>query len=851
LEATNDALRGKGSFAKAETGLAAINGLNIRTTLSMVVHPQNHHQMADIVWLAANYNVANVHYMWLLATGRASGELLVPIETLFENLVQCHAVAEKNQITIDNIANLSAQVFSTPGTKYDLCNAGWESLAIGPDGIVYPTPALVGQEKAACGHVTAGLSDIWQNSPELSSLRNLSVLNDTAYAANPLKYIIGGGDIDLSFYAGGNYVGHDPYVPLYSRLALWLMIQSAQLVDERPWPQIRRKMGEKLLHCIRDGEAVSLTHSNCVLTFADTHGVVGDFYSSAAKDENTDITNPVCYPIEEMSHIPQTGRIRSYGCGSPVLDATVKPGETVVDLGSGAGVECYIAARKVGAEGSVIGIDMLDKMLALARQSIDDVAVNLGYRNVTFKKGILEQLPIDDCSVDVVISNCVINLSEDKRQTFAEIWRILKPGGRIVISDVVTDAPCPPVIQNDAKFRGECLAGALVQPQLTNMLESAGFSQIRVIKRFFYRKILEHQFYSITYTAFRPLPPERSKVLYPGPYAAVMTDDGTLLLRGQTSELSWPNETKGSTAIFKLDSLGNVANIKAVNTCCSEAIPSTGQLGNDKIPSETTVNCDCFAPPEDSASSRNNAALQTKMQNKKFRQDCMQCGKPLVYLPEDRQEICVFCGKQFRANAVCENGHFVCDCCHGNDMLEVAKYICTHTNALDMIDLINQLRSHPSFSIHGPDHHFVLPGVITAVYKNLGGELSDQDIINAIDRGQSVPGGVCAFWGTCGAAIGAGIAFGIVIRSTPYTPSPRQIVQQVTETVINRLNQIQAARCCQREVWTTLKTVAELSEVYLPVTLNAQGDVQCRQHGQNRECVHRNCPYFKVQNDKR
>ncbi len=103
---------------------------------------------------------------------------------------------------------------------------------------------------------------------------------------------------------------------------------------------------------------------------------------------------------------------------------------------------------------------------------------------------------------------------------------------------------------------------------------------------------------------------------------------------------------------------------------------------------------------------------------------------------------------------------FVCDHCHGKDMVDVVKHICIHTDATDMIDLMNQLRRHPSFPLHGPEHHFAVPGVITAVYRNLGGDIQESDITTAIDRGRGVPGGVCAFWGTCGAAVGAGIALG-------------------------------------------------------------------------------------------
>lgn len=836
LEETNDRLRGAGAFARTTAALAELKKSNITTTLSMVVHPDNFHQMTKMVELGVAFSVNAIHYMWLLTAGRASTQPKVPMDELFNHLVQAHDMAAAHGLTIDNITNLAARVFSTPGTKYDLGNAGWESLALDPDGIVYPTPALIGSKETECGHISQGLETVWRNSSALEALRNLSVKDDPVYGNNPLKYIVGGPDIDHSFHTGGSYLGHDPYLPLYSRLALWLMVQSAQITREAPWPQIRRKMGEKLLHCEKEGESVALTHSNCVLTLADTHGVVGDFYSAAAQQENTEITNPVCYPDSEMSHIPQYARIRSYGCGSPVLDAGVSLGDTVVDLGCGAGVECYIATRKTGPSGHVIGIDMLDHMLALARKPLGDVARNLGYGNVSFKKGFLEHLPLADNTVDLVISNCVINLSQDKRQTFAEIFRVLAPGGRIFISDVVTDVPCPPEIQNDAVLRGACLSGALVQPQLMSILESAGFSRIRVMKRFFYKEVLNHRFYAVTYTAFRPKAAQKTMILYPGPHAAVVTDDGQLLLRGQSSESIRPSDAGEDTTIFELNHMGGTANIQALNACsCELPPPLADEKTSDLNPTPSSQ--------EHLVSSGLKTAPTTVT---KFQQDCMLCGRPLVYPEEQKQETCVFCGREYPADAICEKGHFVCDHCHGIDMVDVVKHICTHTQATDMIDLMTQLRSHPSFPLHGPEHHFAVPGVIAAVYRNLGGNITNSDITTAIDRGRAVPGGACAFWGTCGASVGAGIAFGVILKSTPLKAKARQIVQQVSESVIHELNRIEAARCCRREVWTTFKTVARLSELYLPRPLRAEGDVQCRQQGKNRECIREACPYFKV-----
>ncbi|MDY6904994.1 MAG: DUF5714 domain-containing protein [Thermodesulfobacteriota bacterium] len=848
---TNDNLRGEGTYEKLLSAFDAIKDIAPSVTLSMAVHAANYHQMPDMVALADEYGFTGVHYMWLLVTGKAKPKDFVPCDTLFAGLMQCHERAKAANIAIDNIQNMATRVFATPGTRHDLSNAGWTSLSVGPDGTVYPAPALIGQADLACGQIVAreDLGLIWRNSAILKALRNLSLLSDDTATTDPLRFITGGGDIAHSYYAGGAFVGHDPYLPLYRDLALWLMTQSAGLTPDSATngtPRLRRKMGEKLLQCHHDGQGVALTHSNCVLTFAGTHQVVGDFYTAADKFDNPDIINPVCYPETELAHIPLSGRVRSYGCGSPVLDAGIATGEVVMDLGAGAGVECFIAARKTGPTGKVIGLDMLDHMLTRASQSLEAVADNLGYRNVIFKKGFLEAIPVADNMVDVIISNCVINLSEDKRQTFAEIFRVLRPGGRIYISDVITDAPCPPSIQNDATLRGECIAGALLQPHLMAILEAMGFHQIRIVKRFFYREVQGHRFYSVTYTAFKPTDvPSQRPVVYPGPYAAVIMDNGQVLMRGESRDAHWPYPAENDPAIFTLDVLGGADNIEAENTCC--AAPSTDSAGCDCAePPEAQSGCECDQPP---ASGGCGISIQPVVSDAnpaagKILAGCMVCGKPLQYLNQDRPETCTLCGQILTANAVCEAGHFVCDACHSRDMIDIVKHICIHTDATDLIDLLNLLRTHPSFPVHGPEHHFAVPGIILAVYRNLGGDVTGADILTGVDRGKTVPGGVCAFWGACGAAMGVGIAYGIMLKSTPLTPTPRQLVQQVTDTVIQKINMNEAARCCQRESFTALKTAAELSKKLLPVELKAEGDMQCRQQRKNRECIQQACPYF-------
>ena len=174
-----------------------------------------------------------------------------------------------------------------------------------------------------------------------------------------------------------------------------------------------------------------------------TRDDVKDFYSVAAVVPKQELCCPVTYDKLEIDHIPQEVFSISYGCGSPVAIAGITEGEIMADLGSGGGVDCFIAAKKVGAFGKVIGIDMTEQMLEKARGFSNIVATNLGYNNVEFKYGFLEEIPVDDNSIDVITSNCVINLSTEKETVFKEIYRILKTGGRFVISDIVSDKDVP------------------------------------------------------------------------------------------------------------------------------------------------------------------------------------------------------------------------------------------------------------------------------------------------------------------------------------------------------------------------------------------------------------------------
>ncbi len=181
------------------------------------------------------------------------------------------------------------------------------------------------------------------------------------------------------------------------------------------------------------------------------------------------------YSSAQLLSLPE-GADLGLGCGNPQAIASLTPGETVLDLGSGAGIDCFLAARSVGPEGHVIGVDMTPDMISKARANCEQG----GYRQVEFRLGEIEHLPVADGSVDVILSNCVINLSPDKQQVFHEAFRVLKAGGRLAISDIVASTALPDEIRDDLQLYSGCMAGASLIADLQSMMAKAGFDDIRI-----------------------------------------------------------------------------------------------------------------------------------------------------------------------------------------------------------------------------------------------------------------------------------------------------------------------------------------------------------------------------------
>ncbi|MBE0672899.1 MAG: arsenite methyltransferase [Anaerolineales bacterium] len=193
------------------------------------------------------------------------------------------------------------------------------------------------------------------------------------------------------------------------------------------------------------------------------------------------------YPADLLTIVPSDVASTSYGCGDPITLASLKPGQIVLDLGSGAGLDCLLAAQKVGPEGRVIGVDMTPEMIERAQAN----AKRVNATNVEFRQGYLEDLPVDSSTVDVIISNCVINLSPDKEKVFNEAFRVLAPGGKLAVSDIVTDGSLPEIVKQSLSAWAGCVAGAVEAKEYTSMMESVGFMDISINPVFFDKETVD------------------------------------------------------------------------------------------------------------------------------------------------------------------------------------------------------------------------------------------------------------------------------------------------------------------------------------------------------------------------
>jgi 7,8-dihydro-6-hydroxymethylpterin dimethyltransferase len=569
----NDPIRGAGTFVRIRDGIRAALDAGLRTTVTMVLLRHNLADAPALVDLAADLGVSNVHLLWPHRRGRVlTGPFakLPAAADILRAVRRARDTARARGVTIDNIEELRLRFDGTPGIKNDLAGAGWTSLCLSTDGGIYPSASMAGVPELHCGSVLdAPLEAIWKTSPVLTDLRGATVDQKVECRRCHLKFLCGGGDLEHGYWASGgasgrgSFLGHDPYCDLYKGLAgdafEQFAVEGRASVQARSGfdrPVVLRGMGEKTLH--DEPAIVRTTHSACVLSeeVADrSRAAVREFYGHAAEEPQAELCCPVRPDPEDLAHIPPEVVARFYGCGSPVSSATPRPGETLVDLGSGAGIDCFIAARRVGAEGRVFGIDMTDQMLAVARDSQPHVTAALGYDNVEFRKGVLEQIPLEAGTAHIVTSNCVINLSPDKPAVFREIWRVLTDGGRAVIADIVADGEVPPPMRADGQLWGECISGALSEEAFLAAFERAGFYGVAVLKRDFWREVDGTRFYSLTVRGFKFEKRAGCRYIgqfavYLGPMKAVVDEEGHLFPRGVAVEVCTDTAAKLSAAPY-------------------------------------------------------------------------------------------------------------------------------------------------------------------------------------------------------------------------------------------------------------------------------------------------------------
>jgi len=233
---------------------------------------------------------------------------------------------------------------------------------------------------------------------------------------------------------------------------------------------MEKQKNEEIRSAVREnyGKVAVAGRSGCGCSSSSCCGTPNDVTAA-------DISLGLGYSGEDVTAVPE-GANMGLGCGNPQAIASLQPGETVLDLGSGGGFDCFLAARAVGDRGNVIGVDMTTEMITTARRN----AAKAEFGNVDFRLGELENLPVADGIVDVIISNCVINLSPEKEKVFTEAFRVLKSGGRLAISDVVATAEVPEDIKNNMAFHTGCIAGASSIKEIESMLERVGFGNIRI-----------------------------------------------------------------------------------------------------------------------------------------------------------------------------------------------------------------------------------------------------------------------------------------------------------------------------------------------------------------------------------
>jgi 7,8-dihydro-6-hydroxymethylpterin dimethyltransferase len=543
---TNDPIRGEGTFRKALEGATTLSSLGFAVSLTTVTTEENLEELVEIPSIVKRVGAQSQHLMWSHKRGRAvdSDNGFFPEHVaLLGAVLRVAAAAREEGVVLDNVE----------------------------DGTVYPSAALANEPALLCGDVRQrSMAEILESSSILGSLRQATLARSASVANDPFRFLTGGGDLEHAWCFTGDFLGTDPYYSISVALTEHVMRELGEEKRRRKnlrsgydAPLVLHAMGEGAIACgTADGvlaeEAVLTLHSNCVLSFDvdKPRAKVREFYGEAAETPQTELCCPTRYDDTAVAHIPQDVLDRFYGCGSPMTSAGIKEGEVVVDLGSGAGIDVFIAAKLVGPTGKAIGVDMTQRMLTVARENQPRVAEALGYDAAEFREGFLEQIPVESKSVDLITSNCVINLSPDKPRVFAEMWRVLEDHGRILVSDIVSEREVPPHLKVNPQLWGECLVGALTQEQFLAELERAGFYGLEILKKSYWKDVEGYPFFSVTVRGWKF---EKTagcvfkghRAVYLGPAKAFIDEEGHQFPRNEPYEVCTDTVAKLSNAPYR------------------------------------------------------------------------------------------------------------------------------------------------------------------------------------------------------------------------------------------------------------------------------------------------------------
>ena len=552
----HDRIRGT-SFTRTLEGVQAAIAAGYEPTVATVVTRSNVSAMARFPQFLARLGVRRHHLLWDHKQGRAAGGngmgSPAPAE-IIEMLEGYLDEAERHGVDLDNYLVARERVEGQRRVKIDLSMAGIGSACVYADGTVYPSAALAGVPELRMGSLEDDrLETIWRQSAVAHRMRQASVVDKQDCRDCYLRFICGGGDVEHSFFYSGSFLGADPFSPVHE----WLLVRAIRhIVGERQSrigrsgydsPTVIAAMGESLseMETIeKDGVEIATSRSTCVLSvdLDRSREKVRRFYAQAALEPQSSLCCPTAYDPEDLCLLPKEVIEVSYGCGSPIRFAGLAPGETYVDLGSGGGIDCFIGARRLGPSGRVIGVDMTPEMVDRAARNRPAMKAALGYDIVEFRSGYLEALPLDDTVADVVTSNCVVNLSPDKRRVLYEMWRILKNHGRAVISDTVSEAAIPRHMKANPRLWGECVSGALTEDEYFLFLEQVGFYGLSLLEKNLWKEVEGYRFYSVIIRGYKfgkngTCDFAGQQAVYLGPLKAAIDEEGHLFPRNQAVEV--------------------------------------------------------------------------------------------------------------------------------------------------------------------------------------------------------------------------------------------------------------------------------------------------------------------------